>query len=82
MYIRRSAWEREVLVGRLSFVSRLRQYLFRNMLGRALFDFRVIGGRGRGEEDPAGSDGPESGAGEVKTHMATAMLTGAVVLVE
>jgi len=39
----RSAWEREALVGRLSLVSRLRQYLFRNMLERALFDFRVIG---------------------------------------
>ena len=52
------------------------------MLGRALSNFRVIRGRGRGEEDPAGSDGTESGAGGVKTHLATVMLMGAVVLAE
>jgi len=60
----------------------LRQYLFRNMLGRTLFDFRVIRERGRGEEDPAGSDGTESGAGGVKSYLVTAMLMEAVVLTE
>ena len=76
----RSAWERKASVERLSFLSRLRQYLFRNMLDRGSFDFRVIGGRGRRDEDPAGSDGTESGAGGVKTDLVTAMLTGAVML--
>jgi len=37
---------------------------------------KEIGRRGRGEEDPAWSNGTESGAGGVKTHLATAMLTG------
>ena len=78
----RSVWEGDAWVGRLSFVSRLRQYLFSNMLDRGSFDFSVIGGRGRGEEDPAGLDGTESWAGGVKLYLATAMLRGAVVLVE
>ena len=76
----RSAWER---VGRrieLCVALAPVWYLFRNMLDRGSFDFKVIGGRGRGEEDPAGSDGTESGAGGVKTHLATAMFTGVVVL--
>ena len=69
----RWAWEGKALVGRSSFVSRLCQYLFRNMLDRGSFDFRVIGGSGRREEDPARSVGSELGAGGVKTDLVTAM---------
>jgi len=47
----RSAWEGEALVEGLNFVLHLCQYLFRNMLIRGSFNFRVIGGRSRGGED-------------------------------
>ena len=61
---------------RLSFLSRLRQYLFRNMLDRGSFDFRVIGGRGSREEDPAGSDGSESGGWSGKNRLGDSNVDG------
>ena len=47
----RSRWEREELVARLSFVSWLPHYLFKNMLDRGSFDLRVIGARNGEEEE-------------------------------
>jgi len=42
------------LVGRLSFVSCLLQYLFKIILDRGSLDFRVIGGRDGGENSGRG----------------------------
>ena len=41
-------------MGRLSFVSRLPHFLFKNMLDSGSFDFKVIGARNGGEEDLVG----------------------------